>query len=433
MTLRRAVEIVAYKDAQPFRQAVFAYLAGHQPAARGAQRLYAALRAAPAVGGAHPSAALVAAYGLLAFLRLELPRGHRMVAVGEYRNEERQFAWLEAVLGEELGRASGDGRLALRAESARALAALLAEPALLREALAHVAEVDRAHADFLVSARCAQTAGVWLRARQLLRGHDARAILVSSDSNPLAMGVAWAARDAGRRTVYINHGHIPDGPPRLDFDLSILDGPALLRVYEESQGYAGAVVYKGAEGEQRPMDTAGLRADRPLVLGVFMSLIVDWPAFGALFQRIRAALRPARVILRLHPNEVIRDPRALDHLDLDAAVEVSRGEAVLTHEAARCDLVLAGNSSAHLTLLRYGVPTACLPGMDLVPHDFYRFLRLGIVPEVPAPEALDRLALAAFFDDPAWAGRFRSFDAGYQAEELSPGVRAAVRALLERA
>lgn len=435
MSLRRALETVAFKDSQPFRQRVFDYLAGHQPAVRLARRAYRGLRHGP-LEALPLSTLFVGVYGLRAFLCLELPEGHRLVALGEYRNEERQFAWLEQVLGEPIGRARVGSELLGRPESLQALGRLVRQGAALAEAAALVRELDREHGDFLVGARVAATAGVYLRVAQRLQEHPLTAVLVSSDSNPLAMGAAWAARAAGRRTIYVTHGHIPDGPPRLDFDLSIVDGPAVLRVYDDSQGRAGAVVFKGAEGGYRPMHTSGLRADRPLVLGIFMSLIVDWARFAPLFDEIRAVLRPAKIILRLHPNQAIRDPRALDHLDLDdpaldVPVEVSLGETVLTDEAARCDLVLVGNSSAHLTLLRFGVPTACLAGMDLVPHDFYRFLRQRIVPELQRIEELDRAAIAAFYEDPAWAERFRDFDASYQREGCAQRVRQAMLEILE--
>lgn len=425
MSLRQAVEIVAFKDAQPFRQAVFDYLAAHRPDVRAARALYRRLPAGPF------STAFVGVYGLHAFLAVDLPRGSRLVAVGAYRNEGRQFDHLQRLLGEPIGRADLSNRAALRPASLRALARLLSDPAPLLQAVALVHEQDRRHRDFLVGCRVAATAGTHLRFAQLLDGHDAVAILLSSDSNPYAMGAASAAREAGLRTVYVTHGHIPDGPPPLDFDLSIVDGPAVLRVYDESQGRRGAVAFKGAEGEERPMDTRGLRADRPLVLGLFMSLIVDWAAFAPLFRRLRERLRPARIVLRLHPNEVIRDPRALSALDLDETVELSGGERVLTDDAARCDLVIAGNSSAHLTLLRYGVPTVYLPGLDLVPHDFYRFLWHRIVAEAAGPGAIDRTALAAFYEDPDWARRFRDFDAGYGNPAVDEGVRQALQALLE--
>ena len=430
MTLEQALEVVAFKDAQPFRQAVFDYLAGHQPAVRSARAVYRRLP------GSRLPLAFVGLYGLHAFLAVELPDGGRLLAFGRYRNEARQFDHLARVLGEPIGRADLSARAALRPASLRALLRLARDPERLRSAAAQAARLDRVHRDFLVGARVAATAGTWLRLAQELPGHGAQAVLVSSDSNPYAMAALAIARERGLKTLYITHGHIPDGPPPLDVDLAIVDGPAVLRVYDDSLGRRGAVVFKGAEGQARPMATAGLRAGRPLVLGLFMSLIVDWDRFAPLLGALRQHLSPARIILRLHPNEVIRDPRAVQALASQAAlgpgeVELSRGERILTEDAARCDLVIAGNSSAHLTLLRFGVPTLYLPGLDLVPHDFYRFLACRIVAQADSPDQIDLAAVAAFYEDPAWADRFRDFDAGYGVEGLDGQVRAAILDLLE--
>lgn len=423
-SLRRAVAIVAFKDAQPFRQAVFDYLASHQPPVRAARAVYRTL------GRGRLSTLYVGAYGVIGFLAVDAPTGARVLAVGRYRNEGRQFDYIEGVLGEPIARVDLSTRAALRRTSLRALLRQLRDPGTLREAATLVHRVNLDHADFLVGCRVAETAGCWLRFQQLLAHHDARAVLVSSDSNPYAMAAAEAARAAGLRTVYITHGHIPDGPPELDFDLSIVDGPAVLRVYDDSQGRRGAVAFKGAEGRHRPLDLRGLRADDGLQLGIFMSLIVDWDAFEPLLERLRRVLQPRSILLRLHPNETIRDPAALDRIRRHDGVEVSLGETVLTDDAARCDLVIAGNSSAHLTLLKYGVPTVSLAGMDLVPHDFYRFVQCRIHPHLDRVEDLDPAAIADFYDDPDWADRFREFDASYPDRDLDGAVRQALLALL---
>lgn len=430
--LQRALEVVAFKDAQPFRQAVFDYLAGHRAPVRVARQVYGLLPG-------RASSVLVGGYGLAAFLGVRMPRPSRVVAVGAYRNEERQFAELERILGEPIGRVVLGPRHALHPASLAALARSLRDQrALLRVAAAEVDRINRAHGNMLVGCRVAAAAGHTLRFLDALPGSGAQVVLVSSDSNPYAMGAAEAATALGLATAYVTHGHIPDGPPAIDFDLTIVDGPAVLRVYDESQGRQGASVFRGAEGEQRPLSTAGLRAGRPLTVGLFCSLIVDFDVLRATLDRLVHHLRPARVLLRLHPNLTIRDPRALDRLQLGrphlaGVVEVSDGATVLTADAARCDLVVAGESSAHLSILKYGVPTVHLRGLDLVPHDFYRFLAEKIVPAVDPVESLDPLALARFYEDPGWAARFRGFDASYGVGSLDAAVRAALHALLAEA
>lgn len=425
--LRRALGVVARKDAGAFRQAVFADVARHRPAVRLARGVHALL------GRGRLSSLMIAAYGLKSFLAVGAPaRGAPILTAAAYRNERRQLDYVGRLLAPgALAPVELRARALLRARSWRALASAAAHPRDLRRAWRVVDRVNR-RADFLVACRVASTLGYYLRLAPMMRASGARAVLVSSDCNPYALGLTAAARRHGRRSIYITHGHVPDGPPPLTDDLAIFDGPAVLETYRESGPVAGAVVFKGAEGRRRPMDTAALRRARP-TLGVFLSLIHDWPRLGRIFAELQRALRPERVVLRFHPNELVRPPRALRHLGRWDNVTVSYGESLLLDDASRCDLVIAGNSSCHLTLLKFGVPTAYVRGLDAVPHDFYRFLRHRIVPDCERAADLDPARVADFYDDPAWPARFAFFDASYLAGDRDAAVRDAITALVPEA
>ncbi|MFT3770375.1 MAG: hypothetical protein QM820_33525 [Minicystis sp.] len=422
--LRRALAVVAAKDRGAFRNAVFEDSSRHRPAVRLARAVHRVL------GKGHLSSVLVAGYGLKSFLAVTPPaRRAPIVTVAAYANEKRQFADLGAVLGREaLAAIAIDNRALVRRAAWGALREAIAHPRTVRRAYRIVRRINRREG-FLVACRLASTLGYFLRFARMLPAAGARAVLVSSDSNPYAMGIRAAAKRHGMAALYVTHGHIPDGPPRLDFDLSILDGPAVLEVYEESGPVAGAVVFKGAEGRYAPMRTAGLRKER-IALGVFLSLITDWPRLARLLAEIHRDLRPARLILRFHPNELVRPRNALALLGDLPGIEVSYGERVLLDDAARCDLVIAANSSCHLTALKSGVPTVHLHGLDAVPHDFYRFLRHRMVFACERVVDIDPARIAAFYEDPDWARRFAFFDASYPGLDCRPAVRAAIAALV---
>ena len=368
---------------------------------------------------------LVAGYGLASFMALRLPRrGADVCAVACYRNERRQFDHLESVSGMPFAHIVLAKAWML---DPRSWGAALRALRRARDAWGLLREYDRG--DFLVAARVASTIGYYLRFEPWLRRRPIRAIAVSSDSNPYAMALWAAARQHGLRTIYVTHGHLPEDPPRLDFDLSVLDGPALRRVYERSQGLSGHVVYRGSEGAYRPLDCSGL-SGKVLRLGVFLSLVVDWDRLRVLLDALRLHLRPARLRVRLHPNEVVRPDDVAHRLGPD--VEISWARSVLLEDAAVCDLVVAGNSSCHLTVLKYGVPTLYVRGLDSVPHDFYRFLESRIVAGVERVEDIDLDAVAAFYADPAWGERFTDFDGSYPGRDLGPEVGAALRAIVGR-
>lgn len=73
------------------------------------------------------------------------------------------------------------------------------------------------------------------------------------------------------------------------------------------------------------------------------------------------------------------------------------GESVFLEDVARCDLVLVGNSSSHLSVFRYGVFIVYVWGLDMVLYDFYRFLFLGIVLVFEEVEAIELVDVVRFY------------------------------------
>ncbi len=419
--LLRAAAVVAFKDSQPFRQRVFAYLQSNRWLVRTVVGLHRRL------GRSRLSSLMILGYGLKAFVGVAVPAGRRVWAIAAYRNERRQFDWLAGVGGEAPGFVDVSGRALLRPSG---WLALLKGALSWRDVRFFFRQVHRVNqrGDFLIAARVASTLGYYLRLKPLVATSTMEVAWVSSDSNPYAMALWAAARSAGRKVVYVTHGHLPEDPPLADFDLTLLDGPACADVYERSHGIRGQVVFRGSEGTYRPLDLEGLAKDAPTV-GVFMSLITDWPTFAALLPRIRDALNAKEIVLRMHPNKAIRDPNAMDAIAGLEGITVSDGERVLLEDAARCDLVVAGSSSCHLTVLKHGVPTAYVNGLDLCPHDFYRFLEDRIVPGFDTPEALNRDTIRALYSDASWEERFARYDAAYPNRDCDGEVRHALKSL----
>ncbi|MCP4872121.1 MAG: hypothetical protein GY898_25730 [Proteobacteria bacterium] len=411
--LTRGLEAVAAKDSAPFRQHAFAYLARHDPRVRLARAVHGALPKALRHG-------LIQAYGWASAARTAPPRGPAPVAAaGRYRNERRQF--------DRLARDADVGIEAVDLEAGPA--AWLSALTLLGDAEARrVMAVATDHDDFLVACRSAETVGRWLQLRGRLPA-STRAVLVSSDTNPYAVALMAAAREAGLKVAYVNHGHLPEGPPPLDVDLAILDGEALLDVYRRAGPVSAEVVFRGSEGSYRPLHLEGLKPG--LKVGVFASLLVDWPTLERTIEQVREATEASSVLLRLHPNQTIRDPDWASHVSLRLEDRVSDGGRSILNDAEACDLVVAGNSSCHLSLLKYGTPTLQVPDLDLVPHDFYRFLQDHVVPweEDASAVSLDRVR--GFFED-GWKARFARYDAGYPDTD-GEGARRAAEALRQLA
>ncbi len=418
--LARACAIVAHKDSQPLRRALFRRKAERTPAIR------AALATWRVLGTSSAAAAYVAAYAAASFVETRLPRSDAPIwAAWQYENEERALSSL-ARLDPALRLAPVTFGFGPRP----VLEALGAAPRPVDRRAWRILSEYAGRGDFLVAARVASTVGYFQRLLPALERSSARAVWVSSDTNPYAVALTHAAECAGRRTCFVTHGHVAEDPPPLAFDLAIVDGAAVRDVYARAGPVRGRVVFRGAQGSARPMRTAPLRGEIGTV-GVFLSILVDPAKLARAITELREALGPRRLLLRLHPNHQMRDPRWDRGVDL-RGVEVSDATRPLEDDAARCELVAAGNSSAHLTALKLGVPSVYVGALDEVPDDYYGFVAARLLPSLSAEPRPTPGQIAAFYEDPGWARRFARFDAAYpdRQGECDREVRAALLELI---
>lgn len=417
--LERACGIVALKDTQPLRRALFRRKTERSVAVQ------AALATWRVLGTGRRARAFVGAYGAQSFWGVRAPERDASVwTLAQYANERRQLEALEALVPEQdVARLELEPALIVPRADRPSIAMRRVARALLADYVAR--------GDFLVAARVASTLGYFLRMFPMLARSRARAVWVSSDANPYAVALTAAARAHGLRTCFVTHGHVAEGPPALDFDLAIVDGPAVRDVYARAGTIRAHVVFRGSEGEVRPMQTAELRRHVE-TLGVFTSILVSWPAVGRAIARLRAVHAPRRVLLRLHPNREMRDRDWAAHLDL-SGVEVSDGDRSIEEDASRCALVAAGSSSVHLSVLKLGVPSLYVRDLDELDDDYYRFVQLGILPRA-TDAGPSREQIAAFYEDTGWPARFAHFDAAYPDRQAAcdADVRRALLALVER-
>ncbi|MDX6771081.1 MAG: hypothetical protein SF051_16235 [Elusimicrobiota bacterium] len=404
--LLQALRIVRRKDSDEFRQFVFAELSSRKPG----------IRAVLAVYGASPfflKAAMVWLWGFASTLKLRgIESATTALAVYAYRNEERQIEFIaDSFKGLELQK--------IKVEAFRIghLLNLAGSLKLVNLKQFRLAARFAKRNDFLVSCRLAETLMFYAKAVVELRDSGVKLVVVSSDTNPYAMGYAFAARRSGIKSLYINHGHIPEGPPRLVCDISLLDGNALADLYKRAGPPAGRIFFKGVEGEFRALNLDALDEREP-VIGVFLSLVTDAEKLLRVIEDITRRFDPKKIVLRPHPNEVIRNHRLIGALRENPRIEVSPASAVAIEDLKKCHFIFAASCSVHLTALRFGVPTIHVDGLDAVPHDFYPFVSRGIVPYFRSVDDVDLDAVKKFYQGD-WSERFRYFDESYGQDAAS--------------
>jgi hypothetical protein len=265
--------------------------------------------------------------------------------------------------------------------------------------------------NLLPALRTIATLIYFLRMHVFLKHKRLAGLLVSSESNPEALGAAAAFARHSLPVVFINHGFLPDNPPKLDFSLAILDSPALAKVYTAKESLH--FVFKGIEGSGSELKK--IAEDRPIRVGVFSSLTVDWIALKRWLLALEKIPWISEVYLRKHPNPFVRNRNALSLLGLKKTVIAPIGSSLYA-DSKLCDFVIAGNSSVHLNILKCGTPTVFVDEIDTVPREFYSFQRNGIIPEYKNPEDLQVECLNKFYNMD-WKQKFAPYDPYYGISE----------------
>ena len=218
-------------------------------------------------------------------------------------------------------------------------------------------------------------------------------------------------------------------PPLLG-DLVAVTSEAVLEVYaRHSPGKLNAVLIPQSS-PQRPMRSR-IDPGQRVTVGIFLTALTNMQRLRALVGRLEGDARVARVLIRSHPVKVVREDISV--LTARDARVADSSAIPLFENIELCDVVICGNSSVTIDILRGGVPVLYDAGLDDVGFDRNGYLERGLVPRLPAD--LHDATLAAmdrFYSAPAWARTMQHFDAGYGQDEAAMRQRLhdAVRALV---
>lgn len=249
-----------------------------------------------------------------------------------------------------------------------------------------------------------------------------KAVLVANDHSALPLGFSEAARYLNIKTIYIQHAYITHDFPPLRFDLALLDGQCALDTYAVQGASQTSVAFRGLEGVERPMKTEALTQGVPLTVGLFLNVFYEEKLKETLMS-LENQPGIQRIVVRPHPAY----PVDLSFLEC-TKVELSSREKTLWEDADACDVVIGGNSSFHLSVLKYGVPTLYYNDIDYVNYDDYSFVKNKICYEITSPKDLNFSKAAEFYADPDWKKRFSYLDASYgrDQEKINAETRAAI-------
>ncbi len=413
MHLLKALRSVARTEASAVREAVFRDIANRSAVIRIVLGVHRVLRE---LGLSH---FMVAFYGVSYFVRAVLPAGRvRWVGIGLYPNEVKQLDDLDRIMGE----GWGVSRIGWKLVNLPGIFALRARACM--RVLRVVRRID-ARYGFMPACRITVALFLYLRLKPWLAEVAPKAVVVASDYSPDGAALAGAAASLGIARVYMPHAlpssHIP-GRTLLGFEAYVFDSEAMHARFASMGTIAGHVMYRGVRGAHRMMRLEGLSVSQPRI-GIFLSGSTDMPALRWTIAGLNR-LSPASILVRGHPVDFANP----DFTGIDA--HVSKGT-TLEEDAASCDLILAGNTTAILETLRMGVPTVYYSKLDNIPYDYNGFVADGLVPDLEKITLLDLTLVRRFFSA-VWEKRMRYFDAAYggDVEMLHAHVRSGLMVLV---
>lgn len=422
--LTAAVKAIAWADSLPVRVEAFMDIAGRRPLVMAVYRIHRYL---------HPgwlSSLMVACYGIKSYLALSLEDNRRpIIATYVFANEKRQIDFFAQCVGEGMVEPVryGNRQLFTRRGLGLALGAAM-HAGRLRRYLRLAHRLNR-RLSFMPACRTLSAVGLYARFLNELRRTRPQAVVVAADYSPDGLALSWAARRLGIATILMCHSFpTPDIPRlRLRYSLSALYGEKMVRMYEKTGPVTGAVVLRDIEGLYRPMQAQALKP-QGMTIGIFLSAPLNEAGLARTVAEAQMALNPGRIIIRKHPE-------ILNSVNLGALagpypnLEVTFGTP-MEHDLHRCDMVIIGNSSAVLQVLKYGVPCLYTPQLEHSPEDFMGFVRGRIVPTYGSAADLNAEAIRAFYTQEEWVRRFAEYDHRYGQPSIFPAeLKEAVSAL----
>lgn len=409
-SLGRACWIVRNLDGSPRRLAIFTEVVQKNLKVR---FFYVIYEAAPLA----IKALLLWCYGLKCYLSLDWDRSGRaeLATFASFHNEHVAIGHiLDHVEGLASGNIAASKRNCLSPAALRALPAFLASSRRLLRLCRRLAR--RFH--FLPACRVFSTMTYYARFRQLLERPGVKAVLITNHYSPECLAVAAAAHRARKKVIFANHANATWDSgfvPPLYSDLAAVTSQAVLDIYRRHSPRELRAVFIPLASAQRPMRSR-LEDAQPLSVGIFLTALTNMARLRTLVEQLSGNPRVGDILIRPHPVEVIKDD--LSALCAGGGRVKDTFGMPLFDNIKLCDVVVCGNSTVTVELLRGGVPVLYDGELDGLPYDYNGYMKHELV--LPVPAELNDAALASigdFYDSAAWFETMRYFDAGYQRDE----------------
>lgn len=361
-------------------------------------------------------AAALVVYGMKCYLSLvRVRRGEpQLVYFASYPNEHRVLGHIRSILQPtRYDEVTISLRNCLRFAALRRFFAVLpAIPRLYRFA----ARLAERH-DFMPACRIFSTVTYYKQFNRLL-DEDVRAVFIACHYSPECLGLAAAAHRSGKKVLFTNHangaGDSGYAVP-LHADLVAVTSEAMADVFRRHTPQELNIVPFTISEPQSTMRVPDPDADA-LTVGIYLTALTNLERLQEIVAEWSRLPAIESIVIRVHPAEVVNaDMSGIGGFRVQP--EISRTNP-LSDDIERTDIVVCGNSSVVVEVLRGGRPVLYDHRVDDIVFDYNGYVGRELVTTYPKTidgDVFEQMSRHYLSED--WRRKMRYFDAGYQKDE----------------
>ncbi len=197
-------------------------------------------------------------------------------------------------------------------------------------------------------------------------------LILANDHSEKQRALRAAARKYTVPVVYIQHASISKFHPRLDFDLSLLEGQASLDIYSLKGSPKGQVKFIGMPKFDKFFKSRNT-SKKVEKIGICTNVLDSIENAELLMKELIEHFPMIKFSYRAHPNDIRK-------INLPSSIYISKKGESIFEFLQKQDLLIAGNTSTHLEAVLLNVVSVHFEITPVEPkfQDYYGYIEKGL-------------------------------------------------------
>ncbi|WP_029917710.1 hypothetical protein [Pelobacter seleniigenes] len=263
-----------------------------------------------------------------------------------------------------------------------------------------------------------------------IKGVKPKGVIAHALLSPRGLSLITAAIKERIPSIFILHGACTPFTPDISYptfpvDLHLLKSQASYDRIGIEADLAKRIVFYGLPGNEAPLRSPPKTINR---FGICLPYAVVLRDLNSLLDHVWETFSPGNIVIRFHPRDPLGKTYRRENVQISPKGETIQGF------AESCDLIIAGNTSAILDILKIGCPVIYVANLDSFGWDVYGFVKVGLVPGFSAFENITLRELGIVYLDNEWQNKMIYFDSSYgkSRQAINDGVKSEILSLIAK-